>query len=275
MRLHLVILICSLSAIGETAPSDSLSGSNYKLSVKTDLPLSGIGLAGCIGAFLAETSPASLTRAEISLLSRDDVNAMDRNATFHYSHNAGRASDVLSGVLIVAPLGLITAIRGRNSVTTFSVMYAEVLMLAYALPSLGKQLSGRARPYLYNPDVPLENKLGSDALSSFFSRHTTIAFASACYLSTVFDDAYPHSESGRWVRIAALSAASATGYLRYAAGQHFPSDILVGALVGSAIGFGVPFAHTHGSKKIRVSLNHGEPGVFLLWDFCLPIAGGE
>ncbi len=39
-----------------------------------------------------------------------------------------------------------------------------------------------------------------------------------------------------------LPMAAATGYLRIAADKHYLTDVLTGALIGSAVGFLVPFA---------------------------------
>ena len=40
-----------------------------------------------------------------------------------------------------------------------------------------------------------------------------------------------------------MTAAATTGYLRYAAGRHYPTDILVGAAMGAFVGYLVPSLH--------------------------------
>ena len=40
-----------------------------------------------------------------------------------------------------------------------------------------------------------------------------------------------------------LLAASTVGYLRVASGAHFPTDVLVGAAIGSAIGYFIPYIY--------------------------------
>jgi membrane-associated phospholipid phosphatase len=40
-----------------------------------------------------------------------------------------------------------------------------------------------------------------------------------------------------------LAAAGTVGYLRFAAGRHYPTDILAGALIGSLVGWLVPQLH--------------------------------
>jgi len=47
--------------------------------------------------------------------------------------------------------------------------------------------------------------------------------------------------------------ASTVGYLRYEAGVHFPTDILIGAIVGSAIGYAIPYLHRAGKENVSVT----------------------
>jgi len=42
--------------------------------------------------------------------------------------------------------------------------------------------------------------------------------------------------------------------LRYASGKHFPTDIITGALVGSAVGYFIPFLHRTNESDINVGL---------------------
>ncbi len=50
-----------------------------------------------------------------------------------------------------------------------------------------------------------------------------------------------------------LPWAAVTGYLRIAADKHYLTDVLTGALIGSAVGFLVPFVFH------RESAAHGDP----------------
>ncbi len=53
----------------------------------------------------------------------------------------------------------------------------------------------------------------------------------------------PDSHSKNLVWAGCLATASVTGYLRYAAGYHFPTDILAGAALGAFTGWLVPQLH--------------------------------
>jgi membrane-associated phospholipid phosphatase len=73
---------------------------------------------------------------------------------------------------------------------------------------------------------------------SFFSGHTTWAFALAASSGTVAS--MRGYELAPVVWAVGLPLAAATGYLRIAADRHYLSDVLVGAAVGTAVGIGFP-----------------------------------
>jgi membrane-associated phospholipid phosphatase len=112
-----------------------------------------------------------------------------------------------------------------------------------------KALVGRKRPYAFNPRMTLEEKYqiaaseGSDVFFSFFSGHATSAFAAATFTSTVFTDLFGPSKWSHLVWGSTLTLATMTAYSRVKAGKHYPSDVIVGAAVGSAIGYLVPRLH--------------------------------
>jgi membrane-associated phospholipid phosphatase len=55
-----------------------------------------------------------------------------------------------------------------------------------------------------------------------------------------------------------LLAASVTGYLRYYAGKHYPTDIIAGAAMGSITGWGIPALHRNNDENIAVKMAVGE-----------------
>ena len=46
----------------------------------------------------------------------------------------------------------------------------------------------------------------------------------------------------------------ATGYLRIASDRHYFTDVMAGAVVGTAVGVGVPFLFHRGSNAHRLAL---------------------
>ncbi|MDD4857890.1 MAG: phosphatase PAP2 family protein [Candidatus Krumholzibacteria bacterium] len=226
--------------------------SPYELDRWKDGWIAGGSAAGGLAAALLEQTPAPLTEREIALLSRESVNRFDRSATYNYSPDAGAASDVLVGAMVAAPLALLIDGRIRGDWRVISMMYAETMAIAVILPAYGKGAVDRIRPFVYNPDAPLDEKTTSDARKAFFSRHTAVAFASAAYISTVYGDYHPGSAAGPYLWAGSMLAAAAVGIMRCESGEHFPSDVITGAAAGFAAGYLVP--RLHRSPADRVSL---------------------
>jgi membrane-associated phospholipid phosphatase len=99
---------------------------------------------------------------------------------------------------------------------------------------------GRQRPYAhFAAGVPFSTE---DNLS-FFSGHTSFAFATAISAGIVAHERGYASEPYVWA--GGLTLATLTGYLRIAADKHYFSDVLVGAVVGTGAGLLVPQLTIH------------------------------
>jgi membrane-associated phospholipid phosphatase len=165
------------------------------------------------------------------------------DALYATSHSAalGTAADFL----VVAFAGLpAVALPGLDAKETLTVgaMYGETLGLAYSLDALIKSLVVRYRPYAYSSPPPPD--IGSlDITSSFPSRHATLAFASAVFAATVYDQLQPGSRYRGAVWAGGLGAATLISSLRVASGDHFVSDVAAGAALGALVGFAVPYLH--------------------------------
>ncbi len=104
---------------------------------------------------------------------------------------------------------------------------AVSILFANALTTTLKISVDRPRPYVKYPE--LIYKKGTGGRFSFPSGHTTNAFATATSLSLAFP---------RWyVIVPAYSYAIAIGYSRMYLGMHYPSDVIVGALIGIGASF--------------------------------------
>jgi membrane-associated phospholipid phosphatase len=222
----------------------SKAQSPYALKTGRKLTVLGVG-AVSLGASLALNHTIDpLTKAEIASLNRADINAFDRQATYHWSPSADRLSDVtLAGNVALAGLLAVGTKPMRQDFKTVGIMYIETLLLANGIERTVKAITQRTRPYVYNPDAPLEEKLGRDARQSFFSGHATNAFATAIFTGELFRHYFPHSRLKPVVWVGSLGLATATAVLRYEGGLHYPSDLLAGAAFGSLVGWGIPKLH--------------------------------
>lgn len=231
--------------------SPVFSQSPYSLDTGREIVIFSGGLVlGIVDSKLIDNKKP-ISYEELHNLSKENLNAFDRGATYNWSPASAELSNVLLITAIASPLLLFTSSAVRNDVGTFSTMYLQNILTTYSVTHLSKGLITRYRPYTYNEDVPDEIRQNVDATHSFFSAHTSVSFASAVFLSIIFSKYFPDSDFKPYVWSSSLLLATAVGYLRYASGTHYPSDIITGAVIGSIIGFLIPLIHESDEKKIQ------------------------
>lgn len=188
---------------------------------------------------------------------KDDVNAFDRIFMNSYSKKLDRAGDISLVAAMAAPAVLLAT--EKDEWFTIGVMYAETLLIANGIKELTKLCVTRARPYMYyDPSTYPEDDLeDGDFANSFPSGHATMAFAGATFASYTFSKYFPDSPYRYAVTGGSYAIALATAALRIKSGKHFLTDVLSGAVIGSATGFLVPWLHTFNTKN---DLNVGLTG---------------
>lgn len=147
-----------------------------------------------------------------------------------------------AGLAMLTPA--LFAIMPSSEWLTIGTMYLETLLFANGIKEWTKLLVYRARPYMYFDGYPQDKVEDGDWNCSFPSGHTTLAFAGAAFTTMVFCQCYPNSKWNYAVAGVSFGVAALTGALRMASGNHFFTDVLVGAIIGTACGFAVPYMHT-------------------------------
>ena len=172
-----------------------------------------------------------LTESEIASLDKDDVPFFDRIAFQSYSQNLKDWSDYT--VYFAVGSGLILA-YDKNHLLDNIMVYSEVLMAQSAVCKWVKTVSRRARPYVYDDEITPKKKQQDNSRHSFYSSHSSTAFSAATFGYYVYRDKYGDS-----IPIAVLlyGSATATAALRVASANHFPSDVFIGAIMGSGISY--------------------------------------
>ena len=119
------------------------------------------------------------------------------------------------------------------------LLIAEATSIAMAMNQTVKFLVGRQRPLVrFPPPEGVEHPV-SDRNLSFYSGHTTFVFAIAVSAGTIAS--MRGYRLTPWIWTTGLAIAVATAYLRIAADRHYFSDVIVGALAGTATGFAIPY----------------------------------
>lgn len=251
IRLLVVAAVCcwtSVSSPGQT---------RFSLGPSPDRWLTPVTLgiaAGALVAFRSDT--ARLTAAELAALDRNAVPAFDRPATFFWSSDVRDASDIAVGLAVLSPVLMLTEFKQEYG--DLMAMYLQTLVLASSLPQYTKSL-GRIRPLAYNEHAPFDERSRVDMRRSFFSGHTSIATAAGIFLATVYDAHRPGTTTAKVLWIGGAAIGLTTGALRVLSGMHFPSDVVVGFIVGAAVGYAIPQLHERPSSGIPGSASVPPP----------------
>lgn len=150
-------------------------------------------------------------------------------------------------------LGVALYAGGRVRRNTFATNTGREIMRAVlvsgAITALAKGAVGRSRPFASPGDAD-EFRPGhgftNATLASFPSGHTSAAFATAMVLSREMRHEHPR------VRLVVdpvlFGSAALVGFSRVYAQQHWPSDVLAGAALGTITGYEV-VAHARGDRS--------------------------
>lgn len=176
------------------------------------------------------------TQPQIQLLHPSQINTFDRIATRQWSPKADRVSDYLALSTTLLPLLFLSKEHTQKDFFKIANVSFQSFLLSQALCNTAK-LSKRNRPYLYNQNIPMSQKLEKENNLSFFSGHTT--WASSMCFSTAFayQAYYPNTKYTPYIWTAAATLPALQGYLRVKAGKHYPTDVIVGYLVGLGSSF--------------------------------------
>jgi membrane-associated phospholipid phosphatase len=210
---------------------------------QTDPAIDGAVIAGALGlglglSLIPVPAPRGTWRREL-------FGGFDASVHASFSPRAAQISDAALGVAVAAPIAYLTGGTVEDADGDRLVIYGEALAINLALFQGAKRLVQRPRPYLYSASPGVARyaaSQGADAYRSFYSAHAATAFCAAtagAYLAATTER--------RGVRRAAwgsgFAAAGAVANLRVRAGKHFYSDVAIGALIGTAIGYAVPALH--------------------------------
>ena len=188
-------------------------------------------------------------------LHSDDVNSFDRLIMNPYSKTLDYAGTGFTALMLLTPSVMFAA--PKEDYWKIGLEYAETIALAYGAKELIKMNVSRARPYMYFNGAPVDKFEDDDWDDSFISGHTTLSFAAASFTTFMYCQYFPDSRFKPLVIAGSYSLAAATAGLRIASGNHFMTDVLCGAAVGTGIGFLVPLVNSLWFKPSSEKKNSG------------------
>jgi membrane-associated phospholipid phosphatase len=232
---------------------------------RVDLPVT---IAATAAWLFAEVDKTQLAAVHCNWCDRaadgsDTLNGLDRwgRRAFRWQHS-GRASALsnLTGVVLApaAAYGLEWVVARhdgrRRDVPANSILITQAMAIAADVTEVMKLTIGRERPSVHGLASGAATPQSADDNTSFPSGHATFAFSlatSSWEIATL--RGYRHAP---WLLRAGLPIAALTAYLRVAADRHYLTDVLAGAGVGSAAGFGVPYLAHRSTTDRRVPVVH-------------------
>lgn len=241
--IHALVMSAVLAwALPGPAHAQEEPGTRYDVSLAVDGAITGGFLAGAVLVSLVPVNTNGRWSSEL-------FGRLDDAVKKEFSDSAAKLSDATLAVAIATPV-LLQLPGGWNSETGRRLLlYGEAVSANVFLNGLTKYLVQRPRPYNYHPDARVAEyarEAGKDGHLSFYSGHASTAFSAAVAGSYLFASGSADREIKAVVWLLEMTLASATTQLRVRAGKHFYSDVLVGAVVGGAVGFLVPALHAEG-----------------------------
>jgi membrane-associated phospholipid phosphatase len=228
-----VLVVASPAAADDTIPG-------HTVHRQTDALITG-GAAVTALAMLA--IPVNQQRG---LWSKELFDDLDRGVHDNFSRRAGRISDVAFGLSVVAPVIYLTGSTIDDADGDRLLLYGETVALNLAVNAAVKFAVQRPRPYLYSNDPGAGQHAkdkGRDSRLSFYSGHASTTFCSAVSGAYLLGTATDNGTARALAWSVGLGAAAATANLRVRAGEHFYSDVIIGAVIGTAISYAVPALH--------------------------------
>jgi membrane-associated phospholipid phosphatase len=237
----LLLLIAGLTAAAPMASAQAQPpDAAYERRLKLDVPLIAVtGGAGIVSLFFDDEVD------KVCRCVKAEVNRLDRSTAGRQSDSIDKASYYVVGFAMGLPAAVTYADwkRGGEAAWADSIIVADAVMTNFALNQWVKIAVNRPRPLLYAQPPDEEAFKEPDNFLSFYSQHTSMTFATGLSYARTFALRHPESRYRWLVYTVALANGATVAAMRVRAGRHFPTDVITGAAIGSAIGLVIPWLH--------------------------------
>lgn len=190
----------------------------------------------------------------------NDVNSFDRPVIGNHDETAGTISQFVVVFSLVTPVVLDSADQGFNkNLAEDFLVYIEALSINTAVSHIARYGVQRARPVAYEANPP-ETRAGE--FLSFYSGHSASVFAGLSAASMTYGYRYGHKV---WPWLVTAGVGIGESVLRVAAGRHFYTDVIVGDIMGIAVGTLVPYLHRrYRDSSLTLVPTMDKPGIQLV-----------
>lgn len=232
----------------------------YRLQLAVDIPILAAGAsAALLRAYLVQHQVRKRCPC-----STGELDFLDRGTVGNHSQAAGLASDITVGVALAAPpLIDLFALGANRAFAEDLTVLTETVLVSTLLQQIANFGLQRPRPRTYAGEPSYVH--GGKGYLSFYAGHVTNTAAALSAASFTIGRRY---DEHVWPWVVTGVVTASVGVERVLAGQHFPSDVLAGALVGLGVGIAVPWLHARapGAKLTLVPVPTGR-GLALMGQF--------
>jgi len=213
----------------------------FQLYLESDIPVLAVSAVLTSARLLRSTPPQC--RMLDDHCDPAELNAFDRHFAGTWRPGWTAYSNYGFAALTVGSATLLMIDEGPLSALNDAVVVAESAFVATALPSMTTLATSRPRPYTYGSRAPLTERQSGNASLSFISSHTSVSFAVATSMFIATKRLHPNSALP-WLTLGiGLAGATSIASARVLAGQHFPTDVFSGAVIGASVGVIIPSLH--------------------------------
>ena len=257
---RLVGVVAMATMLGRASPAAAAPESPRRLQFNglVDVPIA-LGLTAIYGfselAVKARLAPRAPYWDDRDTNGADILAPLDRLATrlrWERPRLASRISDAGLALSLASAFGMGAGVGAADHDTPAhlvenATIVLETMAAALAMNQITKFFAGRQRPCAHF-GLDLERPCfsdGSDNNLSSFSGHATFTSSLAVASGMVASMRQYRLAPLVWTTGVLLSVS--TGYLRLAADKHYLSDVVTGTIIGSTVGFFVPYLF-HGPR---------------------------
>jgi len=253
----------------------------YELKLKRELILSGVGIAGYFlssniekNEGIPDFAMGSFTQADI-----DQINSFDRSFAGRWDVDAKDKGKIFKTTATkVVPVGLLALPGDLDDRLALGLMYLQGRFINGSLVTLAKGTTDRYRPYTYlnmnqiseltgeAEEEFLEDIVDDDIEDSFYSGDAAATAYGLMFFAKVFNDYYPDSNMKYAVWGISSIGTGLGAYFRAKSGKHFPTDVIIGSVVGGGLGILIPHIHKAEKKEgLSFMLESDRVGLVCRW----------